>query len=175
MRTLVPALLLMIAAFAAGALLTKTSTPAVQPVATGTVTHDDQALAAMRKDSQLLRDEIAVLASEVAQLRTSLQDRPASAVIQAFAPAQVDMPDTTLATKPAKDALEHYRAATGNQRPANLADLVPFFTDPQQAEAFLKNREAAAAAKPERQQVKAEVKTELKQRRKAGPAAPAAP
>ena len=164
----------MIAAFVAGALLTKTSAPTAQPVAAGTGTLDDQALAAMRKDNQLLQAQIAALAGEVAALRTSLQDRPASTVIQAVAPAEPDMADTP-ATKPARDALERYRAVTGNQRPTNLTELAPFFTDPQQAEAFLKNREAAATAKPERQQLKAEMKTELKQRLKAGTSAPAVP
>jgi hypothetical protein len=82
-----------------------------------------------------------------------------------------DIPETP-ANKPAKDALERYRAATGNQKPADPAELAPYFTDPQQAAAFLKNREAA---KPERQQLKAELKTELKQRLKAGSDGPALP
>lgn len=174
MRSLVPTVLLVIAAFAAGVFWTKTSAPSAQPVASGTGTLDDQALAAMRKDSQLLRDQIALLAAEVAQLRGALQDRPAAPVVEAAAPAQADLPDTP-ANKPAREALERYRAATGNQRPATRAELVPFFTDPQQAATYLKNREAAATAKPEREQLKAEVKNELKQRLKAGTSTTPAP
>lgn len=166
MRPLVLTLVLAAAAFAAGVFWTRTGTPATPPAAAAAPGWDDAALAALRKDNQLLRDELAMLANELAALRTSLQDRPGPTGTAATAPAQADVADLP-ATKPAKDALERYRAATGNPKPADPAELVPYFTDPQQAEAFLKNR-GAAAAKPERQQLKAELKTELKQRLKAG-------
>jgi hypothetical protein len=175
MRVLVPTFLLVIAAFAAGMFWTKTSAPAPQPpVATSAGTLDDQAVAGMRRDHQLLREQMAALAAEVAQLRASLQDRPVAMAAEAPVPAHADLPDTP-ANKPAREALERYRAATGNQRPATPGELLPFFTDPQQAATYLKNREAAAAAKPEREQLKAEVRNEVKQRLKAGTSATPAP
>jgi hypothetical protein len=172
MRLLFPALLLA-AAFAGGVFWTRTAPVAAQPVVTGAALPDDQAIAALRKDNQLLRAELAVLANEVAALRTSLQDRAVAPMPSAASPAPTDLPDTP-ANKPAKDALDRYRVATGNQRPADPAELVPYFTDPQQAQAYLRNRENAAD-KPERQQLKAEIKTELKQRLKAGSEAKPAP
>ncbi len=174
MRALAPTVLLVIAAFATGVFWTKTSAPVPQQIAATAGTLDDQALAAMRKDNQLVRDQLFVLAGEVAQLRAALQDHPVATVVEATATAQADLPDTP-ANKPAREALERYRAATGNQRPATLAELVPFFTDPQQAAKYLLNREAAAATKPGREQLKAEVKNELKQRLKAGTSATPAP
>lgn len=134
--------------------------------ATTAAQSDDPAIAAMRKDNQLLRTELAVLANEVAALRASLQDRALAPAVATANQVQEDLPDTP-ANKPAKDALARYRAATGNPKPADPAELAPYFTDPQQAAAYLKNRESAAA-KPERQQLKADLKTELKQRLKAG-------
>jgi fructose-specific component phosphotransferase system IIB-like protein len=173
MRSVVPALVIAAAAFAAGVLWTRTAPPAAAAPVTGAALPDDQTIAALRKDNQLLRAELAVLANEVALLRTSLQDRPVAPVPPAASQAQADFPETP-ANKPAKDALERYRAATGSPKPADPAELVPYFTDPQQAAAFLKNREAAVA-KPERQQLKAELKTELKQRLKASSDNPPAP
>jgi hypothetical protein len=160
-----------LAAFAAGVFWTKTSTPAPQAITAGPV--DDQAIAALRKETQLLRGEIAVLSNELTSLRNALQERPAAPGSPTVFPTQEESSDT-LAMKPTKDALERYRAATGNQKPANPADLVPYFTDPQQAAAYLKKRDSAAA-KPERQQLKAEIRTELKQRLKGGSDVPALP
>jgi hypothetical protein len=174
MRVLVATVLLVLAAFAVGVFWTRTSAPAPQSPVTSAGTLDASALASVRQDNQLLREQVAALASEVAQLRAALQDRPVTTVAEMATPAQADLPDTP-ANKPAREALERYRAATGNQRPATLAELVPYFTDPQQAATYLKNREAAATAKPERAQLKAEVKNELKQRLKAGTSATPAP
>ena len=172
MRALVPALLLAIAALVAGALLMRAFDPATQAVlAPAPGTSEAEALAALRKDNAQLRAEIALLAGEITELRTALQERLAAPATQAALPAQAELPETA-AGKPAREALDRYRAATGNQRPANPAELVPYFTDPQQAASYLKNRDPATGAKPERQQLKTELKAELKQRAKSGAAAP---
>lgn len=170
MRALAPICLLALGVLVAGVLLTRTSGPA-PATAPAPALVDDEALAALRKDNALLRSQISALAGEVAALRADLQSRPNTVAAPAVIPVPAD-PAETAAAKPAREALDRYRAANGNQRPANPADLVPYFTDPEQAAAYLRKQDPANGAKAERQQLKTELKAELKQRTQAGAAVP---